>query len=58
MGGLAYGLQFAIMTFLGLAGGYWLDQHKFLPSPLGTIGGLFGGAVLGMYVLAKALSKK
>ncbi|MBI3507591.1 MAG: AtpZ/AtpI family protein [Proteobacteria bacterium] len=55
MGGLAHGLQFAVTAMLGLAGGYWLDKRHFLPMPLGTLGGLLLGSVIGMVVLAKAL---
>ena len=54
MGGLAHGLQFGLMTIGGLAAGYWLDRH-YLPSPLGTLGGLFLGSALGMYVLARSV---
>ena len=52
--GLAHGMQFAVTTIGGLAVGYWLDQ-RYLPSPLGTLGGLLIGSVLGMYTLAKSL---
>lgn len=51
---LYHGLQFAVTTLLGLAAGHWLDR-RFGTSPFGTLGGLFGGAALGMYYLARAL---
>lgn len=54
MEGLYHGLQFAVTTMAGLAAGYWLDQ-RFLPMPLGTLGGLLIGAVVGMINLARAL---
>ena len=54
MGGLAHGLQFALMTMGGLAAGYWLDKH-YLPMPLGTLGGLLTGSAAGMYLLARAV---
>lgn len=57
LGGLYHGLQFALTTMAGLAAGYWLDR-RFLPMPLGTLGGLLAGSVIGMYVLARSLSKK
>ena len=53
-GGLYHGMQFAMTALLGMGAGYWLDQ-RYLPAPLGTLGGLFIGAAVGMYVLAKAL---
>lgn len=55
LGGLYHGFQFAIMTMGGMAAGYWLDQRGWLPSPLGTIGGLLGGSVAGMWLLARAM---
>ncbi|MBI5211530.1 MAG: AtpZ/AtpI family protein [Elusimicrobia bacterium] len=54
MGGLYHGLQFAVTAIGGLAVGYWLDQ-RCLPSPLGTLGGLFLGAVLGMYIMVREM---
>ena len=54
MGGLAHGLQFALMTMGGMAAGYWLDKH-YLPMPLGTLGGLLLGSAAGMYLLARAV---
>lgn len=56
MGGLYHGLQFGITALLGLTLGYWLDR-KFHTTPLGTLGGLFGGAAIGMYNLTRALKK-
>ena len=56
MGGLHLGLQFGITAVGGLALGYWLDG-KFLPSPLGTLGGLFAGAGIGMYILVREVKK-
>ena len=55
LGGLAHGLQFALTAILGLAAGRWLEQKGMLPAPVGTLGGLLIGAVLGMYVLARSL---
>ena len=57
LGGLYHGFQFAVTTMAGMAAGYWLDRH-YLPMPLGILGGLLVGSVVGMYVLAKALKKK
>lgn len=54
MGGLYHGFQFAIITLLGMAAGYWLDQ-RLLPSPLGVLGGLFVGSALGIYILTREL---
>ena len=54
LGGLYHGLQFAVTTMVGLAAGYWLDQH-YLPAPLGTLGGLLGGSIMGMYILARTV---
>lgn len=56
LGGLAHGLQFGLTVIGFLFAGYWLDQRGTLPAPLGTLGGLMLGAVLGMYLLAKATS--
>lgn len=56
MGGLHHGLQFGITAVGGLCVGYWLDG-RFLPSPLGTLGGLFAGAGIGMYILAREVKK-
>lgn len=53
-GGLYLGMQFALTALLGLGVGVWMD-HRFLPSPLGTLGGLFIGAAVGMYILARSL---
>lgn len=50
--GLHLGLQLAFCSLGGMAIGYWLDK-RWLPSPLGMLGGLFAGSVLGMYLLAK-----
>ncbi|MBI3551081.1 MAG: AtpZ/AtpI family protein [Elusimicrobia bacterium] len=50
-------MQFAVTTLAGMAIGYWLDR-RYLPSPLGLLGGLLVGSVVGMYVLAKSLDKK
>lgn len=47
------GLQFAVCALGGMALGYWLDK-RWLPAPLGLLGGLFLGSVLGMYFLAKS----
>ena len=47
-------MQFALTALLGLGVGVWMD-HRFLPSPLGTLGGLFIGAAVGMYILARSL---
>ena len=54
LGGLYHGLQFALTALLGIGAGYWLDG-RYLPSPLGTLGGLFVGSGLGMYFLARSL---
>ena len=51
--GLYHGMQFALTALMGMGVGYWLD-HRFLPSPLGTLGGLFVGAAVGMYLLARS----
>lgn len=56
MGGLYHGLQFAVTAVGGLAVGYWLDG-RFQCAPLGTLGGLFLGAAVGMYVLARAVKR-
>ncbi len=57
LGGLYHGMQFALTTLGGLAAGHWLDLH-YLPAPLGLLGGLLCGSVVGMYVLARSLNKK
>ncbi|MFA6315954.1 MAG: AtpZ/AtpI family protein [Elusimicrobiota bacterium] len=56
MHGLHYGLQFGLTAIVGLAVGHWLDG-RVLPAPVGTLGGLFGGAVVGMVVLVRELKK-
>ncbi|MBI4387309.1 MAG: AtpZ/AtpI family protein [Elusimicrobia bacterium] len=48
-------MQFALTALIGMAAGYWLDQHRYLPSPIGVLGGLFTGAVAGMYLLVRSL---
>lgn len=47
-------MQFAITALGGLAVGHWLDG-RYLPAPMGTLGGLLGGAALGMYLLARSM---
>lgn len=54
LGGLYHGLQFGLTAIVGLGVGYWLDQ-RVLPFPLGTLGGFFAGAAVGMYNLARGL---
>jgi len=54
LGGLYHGMQFALTALLGMGVGYWLDK-RFLPSPLGILGGLFVGSAVGMYLLARSL---
>ena len=51
--GLHLGLQFAVCSLGGMALGYWMDG-RWLPAPLGMLGGLFAGSVLGMYFLARS----
>lgn len=54
MGGLAHGLQFALVTLGGAAVGYWLGGRLGSP-PLGLITGLFAGSIIGMIILVRAL---
>jgi len=54
LGGLYHGMQFAMTALIGMGIGYWLDK-KYVPSPVGTLGGLFVGSALGMYFLARSL---
>jgi hypothetical protein len=51
--GLFHGFQFALTILLGLALGHWLDLRRGW-TPFGTLGGFFGGAVVGFYQLARA----
>ena len=52
--GLYLGLEFGLTAILGLALGHWIDK-RFHCLPLGTLAGLFGGAILGIYNLTRTL---
>ena len=54
LAGLYLGFEFALTALLGLGAGYWIGK-KFHCAPAGMLLGLFGGAILGMYNLAKSL---
>ena len=52
MGDLSHGLQFALITLLGMLIGYWLDK-RWHTTPWLFLGGLFVGSIIGMIILAR-----
>ena len=46
------GLEFAVAVALGTGAGYWADR-RFGTAPWATVGGVFAGFALGMYILVK-----